>query len=486
MPVLDYAVYRPDNAHLNSAYASEIYNVLRAESSYIPFPVLQSFTEAVSELPLGGITVRTDDGLVHIFVGTATKLWKLNNTTLAWEDVSQSATTYGSTVDERWRFRWFNPYVVAVNINDDAQVFEIGVSNDFYDLPGNPPRMRQIAVTGDRLSGVDDDTMYWSDTDDIGEWTTGTAGSQRFGDGGICMGLTDHTNPLVFQRSAIRIATFVPGSLETFAFQKIHDQRGAAAPYSICTRGAITFFADAGAFYQIGTDGQIAAIGFEKVDRTIFSQISGPSLSRIYAEIDPFFTRVYIAIQIESTDTSYDRLLVYDWQIGEWTQIKMPLDVLFPLASGTIGYTLAGLDNVSATLAGLPFSLGSKAWQGGAPVMAAFSSDRRLGFFQGENAEATIVTQELGDPSGAVTRFNEVTPIVDVSDFANLKLSVGSRMRRTEVVKWSPSFTPSRNTGIGRKNVRSRFNRIKTVIDAGADWRHAQGVSVNSTSAGLR
>lgn len=486
MPVIDFAPWRPDNAHLNSAYASEIWNVLRAESSYIPFKALRAFTAQVGETPLGGITIRDDNGQTHIFCGTATKLYKLNNTTLVWDDVSQAMTTYSSSVDERWRFRFYKPYVVAVNINDDAQYFELGTSTEFADLPGNPPRMRQIAVTGDRLSGVDDDTMYWSDTDDIGEWTNGTAGSQRFGDGGILMGLTDHTNPLVFQRSAIRIATFMPGSLETYAFQKIHDMRGAAAPYSICTRGAVTFFADSGAFYQITLDGQITPIGFEKVDRTIFGQISGVGLSRIFGEIDPFFDRVYFAVQIESTSDAFDRLICYDWKIGEWTQIRMNLNILFPLASGTIGYTLAGLDAISATLSGLPYPLGSKVWQGGAPVMAAFDSNGALGFFQGNNAEATIVTQEVGDAAAGVVRFNEVTPVVDVTDFSQLRLLVGSRMRRTDTVTWTPEFTPSTNTGIGRKNVRARFNRIKTVIAEGADWSHAQGISVNSTGAGLR
>ncbi len=486
MPVLDVAPFRPDNAHLNSAYATEIWNVLRAESSYIPFKALQAFTAQVGAVPLGGITIRDDDGLTHIFCGTAGKLWKLDNTTLTWEDVSKAATTYSATIDERWRFKYYKPYVVAVNINDDPQYYQIGTSTDFANLPGTPPRMRQIAVTGDRMSGVDDDTMYWCDTDDISNWTTGTSGSQKFPDGGKLMGLTDATNPLIFQKAKIRLGTFVPGSLETFSFQTLHDQRGAAAPYSICTRGAVTFFADSGAFFMISSDGQISPIGFEKVDRTIFGQISGVGLTRIFGEIDPFYSRVYFAIQVESTTDAFDRLLCYDWQIGEWTQIRMSLNILFPLASGTIGYTLAGLDTISATLAGLPFPLGSKVWQGGAPVMAAFDSNGALGFFQGANAEATIVTQELGDPSAGVTRFNEVVPIVDVDDFSDLRLSVGSRMRRTDTINWTSEFTPSTNTGIGRKNVRSRFNRIKTVISAGANWTHCQGCSINSSSAGLR
>lgn len=485
MGIIGFARWRPDNAHLNAPYASDVMNVLCAESSYLPFPQLVPLTAALSAQPLGGITVRDMSGQVHIFAGTTSKLWKLNNTTLAWEDVSKPTATYAATVDERWRFRQFGDFVVAVNISGPPQVYQLNVSTDFADLGGAPPFARHIAVWGDQLALMDDDTVYWSDIDNITNWSTLNAGSQPFPDGGVIQGATDATNPIIFQKSAIRFGTFVPGSVEVFTFQKMHDKRGCAAPYSICTRGAFTFFADAGAFYQIQPDGVILPIGFEKVDRTIFQAIAGDALATIYGEIDPFFPRVYFAISVSST-TAFDRLIIYDWQIGEWTQIDMPLDILFPLASGTIGYTLEGLDALSASVESLPYSLDSRAYQGGAPVMAAFDSNFRLGFFQGQSAEATIVTQEMGDEAGGVQRFSECVPLVDVDDFSELRVSVGTRMRRKDIVTWTPEFAPSTNTGIARKRSRARFHRFKIRITAGATWSHAQGITVNAAPAGSR
>lgn len=486
MPLVPFARWRPDNAGLNSPYASDIVNVLCSEQGYIPFSALESFTQAVSAQPLGGVTIRMPDGGVHIFVGTAGALWKLNTSTLAWEDVSKAATTYGATVDERWRFRQFGAYVVAVNINNAPQVYQIGVSTDFADLGGSPPSARNIAVWGDHLALFDDDTVYWSDTDDITNWSTLNAGSQPFPDGGLLQGSNDSTNPIIFQKGAIRLGTFVPGSREVFTFLKIHDQRGCAAPYSIASRGHFTFFADAGAFYQITPDGQILPIGAEKVDRTMFAEISGDSLAAIYGEVDPFHNRVYFAVRVNSTGDTFDRLLIYDWQIGEWTRVDINMGILFPLASGTIGYSLEGLDALYADLDAMDISLDSNVFKGGAPTMGALDENFMLGFFSGPAAEATLVTQEMGGTDGSVQRITELYPVVDVDDFSHLRMSYGARMRRTDNSVWSAEFTPSTNTGIARKRSRARFHRIKTVISVGATWSQAQGVNANAAPAGSR
>ena len=482
MTLVPFAAWRPDVAYLNSQFASDVVNVLPAAGFYIPFQSLESFTDAVSAQPLGGITVRMPDGGVHIFVGTAEALWKLDTSTLAWEDVTQAATTYGATVDERWRFRSFGEYVVAVNINDAPQVYQIGTSTDFADLGGSPPNARNIAVCGDHLALFDDDTMYWSDTNDIGNWSTLNSGSQTFPDGGLLQGSSDATNPIIFQKGAIRLGTFVPGSLEVFTFQKIHDQRGCAAQYSIASRGAFTFFADAGAFYQIAPDGQIIPIGAEKVDRTTFAEISGESLAAIYGEVDPFHNRVYFAVRVNSTGDNFDRLLVYDWQIGEWTRIDINMGILFPLASGTIGYTLDGLDALYASIDAMEISLDSNVWKGGSPTMGALDENFKLGFFSGPNAEATLTTSEMGDLF-AVSLVDSISPAVDTND---LVVSIGSRMKRGDTVAWTSEISPSSATGRIDKLVAARFHTFRMRIPAGTDWNAAQGISVSSKPAGMR
>lgn len=482
------AEYRPDVADLNTDFTDDVMNVLVADGSYIPAPAFADLTAALGSAPLGGISVRHLDGSITFFAGTATKLWKLNNTTLAWDDVSQALTTYAATTEAPWSFAAFGNFVIAVNQNDDPQVLEIGVDSVFRDLGGSPPRAGTVRIWGDfvalmKLTG-NPNRAQWSGLNDCEFWTPGTNNSdyQDFPDGGTVQGSSEATNPIIFLESAIHRATFVPGSLEIFTFQKIHDKRGAKSPYSIATRGAYAFYADEGGFFQISPDGSITPIGFEKVDRTVFKRLSASSISKIIGAVDPFYSRVYWAVDYQGAGV-FDHVIVYDWNIGKWTQFEASVLLIFPMA--TIGYTLEGLDAVSSSLDALPFSLDSKAWQGGAPFLAGFGADFKLGAFSGDSLEARVTTPEIGDTSGQVMRTTSIYPVVDTD---SVFVSIGMRMRRTQTtaVAYLPEQIPSYNTGRVRKLSRARFHRFKLRVPAGETWNHIKGLDVETAPAGFR
>ncbi len=293
-------------------------------------------------------------------------------------------------------------------------------------------------------------------------------------------GSTEATNPLIFQERAIRRGTFVPGSIEIFTFQKIHDLRGAKSAMSVCSRGAYAFYADEGGFFQIGPDGSLLTIGFEKVDKTVFGRLDVASISRIMGAVDPFFSRVYFSV--DSTGTNkYDTTYVYDWNLQRWSLVMSPISMIFPAA--TVGYTLDGLDAISSSLDDLPFSLDSKVWQGGAPVMAVFDMNRQLSFFSGQNMEATVTTQETGDVAGGVVRTTSTYPVVDTDE---VYVSIGLRLRRSDEVTWLTEQYPSFNTGRVRKTGRGRFMRYRMRIPAGAVWNYAQAIDIATQPAGER
>lgn len=606
MAELQLARFRPDIAALNTKYTDDVSNVLCSAIGYIPYKKLVAFTTALTYQPLGAFKAVDSTGGIHIFAGTATKLYKLNNTTLAWDHVSKlaadqatngvfaadvswtkgagwtiaagvatatavangvalsqaqaltvgtiyqiiytvssrsaggvtprftggttvngttvsangtytqyltavtgnttfgfvaSGTTtlnidnvtikalanYGATVNERWRFAQYGDYVVAVNVNDAPQVYQLAVSSNYADLAGSPPHAGEVKVWGDflalmRISGTPN-RVHWSGLDDITQWTPGTNSCdfQDFPDGGDVQGSTEATNPIVFQEQAIRFGTFVPGSEEVFTFTKVHDKKGAPAPYSICSRGAYAFFVDNGSFNQIGADGQVIPIGLEKIDRTVFTTIQGPTLVAIMGEIDPVYNRVYFLVRYSSTTDAFDRILIYDWGVQEWSQADA--NVFLFLSAATIGTTLEGLDALYSTLESVPFSLDSPVWQGGAPIMAAFDSTYKLGFYSGTAAEAMMTTQEFGQIDGSMTRITETYPVIDTNSFY---ISYGTRNKRGDSVVWSAESQPSSNTGMVRKNTRARFIRKKLRVPADTDWTEAQAVGNNGTKAGLR
>ena len=483
MTLVPFAPYRPDRAALNSAYATRVENALPSPDGYIPFSGYAPFTQATSDPVNGGYTAIDSNVAVHIFAGTDKELLKLDTTDNSWDDVSQTATTYGANELAKWWFDQFGNYVIAGNINGSPQVFQLGTSTEFADLGGNPPNADGSAVCGDHLFLHAGATVYWSDTDDITEWATGNAGSQTFPDGGEVMGLTSVTNPWIIQRDAIRRATFMPGSLDVFSFQKVHDKIGAASRKSVCSRGDIAFFAGYGAFYQLNSDGSLLPIGDEKLDREIFGQLSGVGLTNIMGEVDPFYPRVYFAVQLASTDDSYDTLLVYDWSKQEWSRININLGVMFPLASATIGYTLEQIGTIYSVLENVPYSLDSNVWKGGAPLMGAMDVNGKFGFFSGPPARAVLETQELGETTGQFTFLNQLFPVTDTDQ---LTISIGTRNRRQDDFTWGPEIAPNTVTGAIDCLVEARFFKFRQTIAEGADWTKAQGVEVPGKGTGWR
>jgi len=482
------AEYRPDVASLNTTFTDEVRNVLVADGSYIPAPSFAAISDALESAPLGWISVKTLAGGTMFFAGTAGKLFVLNTTTLAWDDVSQTGITYAASGVSPWSFALFGNFVIAVNQNNDPQVFEIGTDLEFRDLGGSPPRAGVVKVWGAFVALMwltgNPNRVQWSGLEDCEFWTPGSNNSdyQDFPDGGIVQGSTEATNPIVFLEGAIQRATFVPGSVEVFTFQKIHDKRGAKSRNSIASRGAYAFYADEGGFFQISPDGSVSPVGFEKVDRTVFGRLNASSIGNIMGAVDPFYSRVYWALDVAGEGV-FTEMLVYDWQLGKWTMIDISVTGIFPFI--TLGYTLESLDSISASLDALPFSLDSKAWQGGAPLLAAFSDDFRLGSFSGGNMEAIILTPEIGDTSGQVMRTTSSYPVVDTS---NVFVSIGARMSRDQGVPvvWTAEQVPSFNTGRVRKRSRARFHRFRVRIPAGTPWTHIKGIDFDSVPAGTR
>lgn len=480
------AEYRPDVADLNSAFTDTVKNVLCSAGAYIPAPSLLPALAALPGVPLGSLAVKGLDGTVRTFAGTATDLYVFDPSTMNWLNVSKVAGDYSASVDSPWCLKAFGDFVIAVNGANANQVFQIGVDTKFRDLGGSPPVASYVAIWGDfvALMGLtsNPNRVQWSGLNNCEFWTPGSNNSdyQDFADGGVVQGSSETTNPIIFLESAIFLGTFIPGSVVIFSFLKIQDKRGAFSRSSIATRGSMTFYCDIGGFYQIAADGSITPIGFEKVDRSIFSKVSAISLSRMRGVVDPYYSRVYWAYDAIDQG-NFTHLIVFDWQLGAWSQIEVA--ILDILSFALPGYTLEQLDTFSASIEGLPYSLDSRFWQGSAPLIGAFSLENRLGAFSGPAMEATVVTQEVGNADGSLTRTSASNPIVDT---ANVWVSIGVRNRRSDAVTWLPEQTRSSNSDLVRKRSRARYHRMKVRVQAGAVWSRMSGVDVQADDAGKR
>ena len=96
---------------------------------------------AAGEQVRGAINIYGTDGTNYHFAGTETGLWTLDNSSLAWTDVTRtSGGAYATATEERWRFAEFGNTLIATNYTDAVQAYTMGSSTEFAALGGSPPK----------------------------------------------------------------------------------------------------------------------------------------------------------------------------------------------------------------------------------------------------------------------------------------------------------------------------------------------------------
>ena len=137
------------------------------------------------------------------------------------------------------------------------------------------------------------------------------------------------------------------------------------------------------------------------------------------------------------------------------------------------GFTLEQLDNVSATLEGLPFSLDSAVWASVASrLVGAFDTAHKAGFFNGAALAATVETLEDAPGKGRLVRVRSARPLVDG---AAASIALGTRNRQSDTVSWG-SAVAANVLGACPMNTATRYVRGRVTVPAGAVWTHLMGI----------
>jgi hypothetical protein len=267
MTMLPFGDWRPDLSGYQGAASQLIQNVVPRADGYGPFADLTAFTSALPAACRGFFYARKSDGSIAVFAGTATRLYQLSNTDFSWTDVSKGGASYSAVPSsDHWQFAQFGNFVIAVEANAVPQVFDLSSSSAFADLGGSPPQARYIAVVGRFvvLSGLLS-TPYriqWSGLNAVTTWTAGVNSSdyQDLPDGGIVRGVAGGEYGVVFQESAMRRMTFVPGSPVIFNIERITEDKGLMAPYSLIRAADKLFFLSPQGFQGMVATGAPAAI----------------------------------------------------------------------------------------------------------------------------------------------------------------------------------------------------------------------------------
>ena len=356
MPLLEFGAWQPDVTDYEGPNVHNIQNVLPRGDGYGPFPDFSSFTQALPGVCRGAFYALKSDGSVEIFAGTSTKLYQLNNTTFGWTDVSLSGGSYSAlSSNANWQFAQTGNFVFATQANAVLQVFDMSSATTFVNALGSPPQAAYISVVGRFLvlSGLlaNPYRIQWSGLNNFNastSWDNITLQSnfQDLPDGGIVRGVAGGEFGIIFQDQTIRSMSYIVGSAVIFQIERIADQMGLFAPYSIIRSGSTIFFFSNKGFYKIDPGGLPVQIGRERIDRTFLQNIDIGNLQLFIGAADPRATRVYWAYKSLAGATGlYDTLLGYDYVLDRFFNISMMGEYLVSVSQS--GITLEALDAIA-------------------------------------------------------------------------------------------------------------------------------------------
>jgi len=421
------------------------------------------------------------------FTASATPGGDAINTASTGTGTHSITSTYAAlTATAQWQFAQFGNLVFATQANVVLQVFDLSSASAFSACAGSPPQAAYISVVGRFLvlSGLLSNPyrIQWSGLNATTTWTSGTNSSdyQDFPDGGIVRGVAGGEAGIIFQDQAIRRMSYVPGSPIIFQIDRITQDKGLYAPYSIIRAGEKIFFYAGQGFHKIEPGGVPEQIGREKVDRTFLVDLDKGNLQLFMGAADPRSTRVYWAYKsVSGTVGLYDKLLGYDFVLDRFFPVSVSGEYLLGISQ--TGLTLESLDAISGSLDALVLSLDAYA-TAVQPEIAQFDSTHVLGFFRGDSLEATIESAEQGTDENRIT----IRGFRAVTDAATHYGSVSYRDTPFATATAGTEVLVNSRTGRCDMMRDARYSRFKVRVPAATEWTFLAGVVPDVTTNGTQ
>jgi len=488
--IIPFGAWKPDEADFGSPNSTVAKNVIPlATNDYGPLPGISVFSDAITARAQGAIGAQDKDGNVFNFSGDASKLYQMSAG--LWTDISRTAG-YTTAADDAVEFIKYKEKIITANgLTDPLQSYTMGTSSLFQDLTtsNSAPSARHIAVidpdfvmvgnTTDANDGAVPYRVWWSAFADPTDWPVpGSADAEAkqsdftdLANGGWVQRITGAiggaSGAVFMEHSVYRVDYEGPPTV--FRFTEIEKARGTPAPNSVINLGPFGAYLGEDGFYMF--DGsQSVPIGAGQVDRTFFADLNQSFYTRVWGAADPINKQFYwVYPGGSSTNGVPDKTIVYNWHTKKWSFGEFNSEMIY--SSFGTGYTLETLDNLGFNLDTLPASLDSRAWSGGRPNLSVFNDSHQLGYFSGDNLEATIETGEFPQ-SDRVVYVDGIRPLVDGG---TPTVEIGHRATQDSGVTYTnPSTVGADN--VAPQRIAARYLRTRVKVPAASSWEHAIGI----------
>jgi len=490
-PIIQFTSFAPDKAPYGSPGMINATNVIPTSEGFRPLPDLSTQASALDDRAQGAVAVQATTGEVYVYLMDEKKLYQIDvSETLT--DVSGS--TYTTPTDAQVEWAQFGNTILATNYSDHVQGASITGSGTFSDhfTSTLKPKARHIAIvrdqvvlgdTRDAVDGQQPTRIWWSALNDSADFDPSAqtlCDFQSIPDSGKVMKVIGGAEyGLVFLEHAIVRMSFVGAPL-SYQIDTINRRHGTPLSGSVIGHGRLVFYwSEEGVYFTDGTSS--TPIGHGMVDRFFWDNFDLSNQGRMFAAIDPLNTTVAWSFPGEGASTAGEpnRIWFYNWLENKWSEGEVDTQLIFTGIDA--GLTLAELDTISATLGGLPFPLGARAYQGGDKILAAVNQSNVYCTFSGANLAATLDTGEFQPFRGQRSEVVGVRPFIDGG---TITAAVASRIRVQDTATFGGAAALNAS-GLCTLLSEGRHHRIRCSVAAGGTWTHAQGVEVSAIGTGV-
>jgi hypothetical protein len=516
MPVASWPEWLPDQADYANPGSPLMKNVVPlTPKSYGPMPTFSPYSDnTLLERCQGSYAAKDRTGRVYLFAGDRTKLYQIALGTRALADSSRvtgGAYTTPALPQGFWSMTSFGDRVIATNGADMMQTLFVGDTN-FVELSATAPVARYVAVvkdflmvadTSDGFSGRVPYRVWWSALGDPTNWpvpgsVTAIQLQSDYQDlqqtdlgviTGLVSGLASAADVAVFCERGIYVGSF-EGPPAIFSFRVAQGASGSISPLSIVMGHARD---GSGAFrpvaYYLSENGFCAfdgsssiPIGAQKFDREFFRQLDHTYVGYVQGVADPRTRSILWAFSGGiGTGGIYNRLLVYNWELGRATLSELDASRAEWLTSGMYqdSYTLDQLDQFG-NLDVIQPPLDDPFWIGNASsFVTVFDVNHRLGIGRGPAMAPTLETAEMQPNDRQRAWVNSVRPLIQGAPGCRqtVTVAVGHREHLTDPVVWEPSV-PCNVIGECPQRITGRYVRFRLAMPAAQEFQHLEGLDI--------
>lgn len=382
-------------------------------SQFIPYlsgmeaaPSLQTPNDvpALASACQGAAVVTLLDSTRRVFAGAQTALYELASG--VWADVTR-ASPYTGGSDSRWSFTQFGNTTIAAN---RANVLQFSNSGDFADITGAPSAEVVFSVGAFVMAlNVNDgaekpDGWHCSAVFDASDWvesvtTQSASGRLVSTPGGLTAGARLGEYAVAYKANSIYLGQYVGAPVVWDWLLVSGGEAGCVGKEALCDIDGAHFFVGTHNFWIFdGT--RPVPIGDGQVRQWFFDNSDAANLFKTKCVYDRQQNRVWVFYPSAGSSVC-DSALVYHLKNKQWgranTEVQAVLNYISP------GFTIDGLDAISATIDGLPdIALDSQYWLSGGKALSVFNTSNQLQSFTGVAGTSSFTTGDAGDDDAVV------------------------------------------------------------------------------------